>query len=91
MGRDASANTGAYLCSEVLSYSRSRGLFAGVSLKGSTLRPDVDATATVYGRKLRARQIVIGGEAKIPASGRQLVAVLQKYAPRNESKQSASK
>jgi lipid-binding SYLF domain-containing protein len=91
VGRDASANTDAYLRSEVLSYSRSRGLFAGISLEGSTLRPDDDATAAIYGRKLTARQIVISGEAKIPASGRQLVAVLQKYAPRNESKQSASK
>jgi lipid-binding SYLF domain-containing protein len=85
VGRDASANTAAYPRSEVLSYSRSRGLFAGVSLKGSTLRPDADATAAVYGRKLRARQIVIGGEAKIPASGRHLAAVFEKYAPRDES------
>lgn len=91
VGRDASADTDAYLRSEVLSYSRSRGLFAGVSLEGSTLRPDDDATAAVYGRKLTAREIVISGEATIPASGRHLVAVLQKYAPRNESKQSASK
>jgi SH3 domain-containing YSC84-like protein 1 len=91
VGRDASANTDAYLRSEVLSYSRSRGLFAGISLEGSTLRPDDDATAAVYGRKLTARQIVISEEAKIPASGRHLAAVLQKYAPRNESKQSASK
>jgi lipid-binding SYLF domain-containing protein len=91
VGRDASADTDAYLRSEVLSYSRSRGLFAGVSLEGSTLRPDDDATAAVYGRKLTAREIVISGEATIPASGRHLAAVLQKYAPRNESKQSASK
>src|SRR6202040_2613197 len=49
VGRDASADTDAYLRSEVLSYSRSRGLFAGVSLEGSTLRPDDDATADVYG------------------------------------------
>jgi lipid-binding SYLF domain-containing protein len=91
VGRDASADTDAYLRSEVLSYSRSRGLFAGVSLEGSTLRPDDDATAAVYRRKLTAREIVISGEATIPASGRHLVAVLQKYAPRNESKQSASK
>jgi lipid-binding SYLF domain-containing protein len=91
VGRDASADTDAYLRSEVLSYSRSRGLFAGVSLEGSTLRPDDDATAAVYRRKLTAREIVISGEATIPASGRHLVDVLQKYAPRNESKQSASK
>ena len=91
VGRDASADTDAYLRAEVLSYSRSRGLFAGVSLEGSTLRPDDDATADVYGRKLTARQIVLGGKTGIPLSGRHLVAVLQKSAPRNESKESASK
>jgi len=91
LGRDASADTDAYLRSEVLSYSRSRGLFAGVSLEGSTLRPDDDATAEVYGRKLTAREIVLGGKVRTPASGRHLVAVLQKNAPRNESKESARK
>jgi SH3 domain-containing YSC84-like protein 1 len=91
VGRDASADTDAYLRSEVLSYSRSRGLFAGVSLEGSTLRPDDDATAEVYGRKLTAREIVLGGKVRTPASGRHLVAVLQKNAPRNESKESARK
>jgi len=91
LGRDASADTDAYLRSEVLSYSRSRGLFAGVSLEGSTLRPDEDATADVYGRKLTAREIVLGGEIGIPPSGRHLVAVLERSAPRNESKESASK
>jgi SH3 domain-containing YSC84-like protein 1 len=91
LGRDASADTDAYLRSEVLSYSRSRGLFAGVSLEGSTLRPDDDATADVYGRKLTAREIVLGGNVRTPASGRHLVAVLQKNAPRNESKESARK
>ena len=89
VGRDASADTDAYLRSEVLSYSRSRGLFAGISLEGSTLRPDDDATADVYGRKLTAREIVLGGKIGIPASGRHLVGVLQKNAPRNESKESA--
>lgn len=91
VGRDASANTDAYMRAEILSYSRSRGLFAGISLEGSTLRPDDDATADVYGRKLSARQIVLGGESRTPASGRHLVSVLQKYAPRNESKESAHK
>ena len=89
VGRDASADTDAYLRSEVLSYSRSRGLFAGISLEGSTLRPDGDATADVYGQKLTAREIVLGGKIGIPASGRHLVAVLQKNAPHNESKESA--
>ncbi len=74
---------------EVLSYSRSRGLFARISLEGSTLRPDDDATADVYGRKFTARQIVIDGEAKVPPSGRLLVSVLEKYSRRNESKEHA--
>ena len=74
-----------YLRAEVLSYSRSRGLFAGISLEGSTLRPDSDATADVYGRKLTAKEIILGGKTSVPASGRHLVSVLQKNAPRNES------
>jgi lipid-binding SYLF domain-containing protein len=88
-GRDASADTDAYMRSEILSYSRSRGLFAGISLEGSSLRPDDDASADVYGRKLTAREIVTGGNTRTPASGRHLVAVLEKNAPRNESKESA--
>jgi lipid-binding SYLF domain-containing protein len=91
VGRDATADTDAFMRAEVLSYSRTRGLFAGVSLEGSTLRPDDDATADVYGRKLTAREIVVGGHVQVPASGRHLVAVLQKNSPRNESKESASK
>jgi len=89
VGRDAAANTDAYMRAEVLSYSRSRGLFAGISLEGSTLRPDDDATADVYGHRLTAREIVLGGEARVPESGRLLVSVLQKNSPRNESKESA--
>jgi SH3 domain-containing YSC84-like protein 1 len=89
VGRDASATTDAYMRAEVLSYSRSRGLFAGISLEGSTLRPDDDAAADVYGRKLTAKEIVLGGKIGIPVSGRHLVAVLQKNSPRNESKESA--
>jgi lipid-binding SYLF domain-containing protein len=89
VGRDASADTDAYLRAEVLSYSRSRGLFAGVSLEGSTLRPDDDANADVYGHKFTARQIVIDGEAPVPPSGRLLVSVLEKHSPRNESKENA--
>jgi lipid-binding SYLF domain-containing protein len=89
VGRDASADTDAYMRSEILSYSRTRGLFAGISLEGSTLRPDDDATADVYGRKLTAREIVLGGAVGVPPSGRHLVRVLQKNSPRNESKESA--
>jgi len=89
VGRDASADTDAYMRSEILSYSRTRGLFAGISLEGSTLRPDDDATADVYGRKLTAREIVLGGAVGVPPSGRHLVRVLQKNSPYNESKESA--
>ena len=89
VGRDATADTDAYMRAEILSYSRSRGLFAGVSLEGSTLRPDDDASADVYGRKLTAREIVLGGNVRVPASGRHLVAVLEKNSPHNDSKQSA--
>jgi lipid-binding SYLF domain-containing protein len=89
VGRDASADTDAYFRSEVLSYSRSRGIFAGVSLEGSTLRPDDDASTQVYGRKLRAREIVLGREITVPASGRHLVDVLEKNSPRNVSRESS--
>src|ERR1700684_430422 len=90
-GRDASADTDAYMRAEILSYSRSRGLFAGISLEGSTLRPDNDASADVYGRKITAREIVLGGKASIPESGQHLVRVLQKSAPRNESAKASNK
>jgi lipid-binding SYLF domain-containing protein len=85
-GRAAEASTDASLRAEILSYSRSRGLFAGVSLSGISLRPDDDASAQVYGRKLTARRIVTGKAMTVPESGHRLVDVLQKNAPRNESK-----
>ena len=91
VGRDAAANTDAYMRAEILSYSRTRGIFAGVSLEGSTLRPDDDATADVYGRKLTAKEIIEGGNVAVPESGRHLVAVLEKGSPHNESKVSASR
>lgn len=84
-GRTAAADTDAYMRAEILSYSRTRGLFGGISLEGSTLRPDNDASADVYGRKITARQIIMGGKARTPASGRQLIAALEKGAPHNES------
>ena len=84
-GRNAEASTDTTLRAEILSYSRARGLFAGVSLEGTSLRPDDEATARVYGRKLTARAIVTGNRIAVPASGRRLVDVLEKSAPRNES------
>ena len=85
-GRAVEAATDASMRAEILSYSRSRGLFAGVSLSGTSLRPDDKATAVVYGRKLTARRIVTGEAIAVPASGQRLVAVLQKYSPQNASK-----
>jgi lipid-binding SYLF domain-containing protein len=76
---------------EILSYSRSRGLFAGISLEGSTLRQDNKANARIYGRKITARAILLGNKVSIPATGRHLIRVLQTNAPRNESKQIASR
>src|SRR4029077_4208753 len=77
-GRSAEASTDASMRAEILSYSRSRGLFAGASLEGTSLRPDDDANAEVYGRKLTARQIITGSKIAVPAAGRHLVAVLDK-------------
>jgi lipid-binding SYLF domain-containing protein len=85
IGRDAQAATDTSMRAEILSYSRSRGLFAGISLQGSTIRPDNDASAEFYGRKITARDIVLGNKVNVPASGRHLVGVLQENAPRNES------
>ena len=89
-GRDASADTDAWMRAEILSYSRSRGLFAGISLEGSTLRPDDEASEQVYGHAIKAKDIVRGGHTGVPGSGRHLVNVLQKSAPRNESERRAS-
>jgi lipid-binding SYLF domain-containing protein len=85
-GRNLEGSTDASLRAEILSYSRSRGLFAGLSLEGTSLRPDDDANKEVYGRTLTARRIVTGNQIGIPESGRHLVDVLEKGAPRNESK-----
>jgi lipid-binding SYLF domain-containing protein len=87
-GRSLEGSTDASLRSEILSYSRSRGLFAGMSLEGTSLRPDDDASKEVYGRSMTARKIVTGNRISVPASGRHLVDVLEKNAPHNESKRS---
>ena len=89
-GRDASADTDAWMRAEILSYSRSRGLFAGVSLEGSTLRPDDEASEQVYGHPIKAKGIVRGEHTGVPETGRHLVNVLQKSAPRNESERASN-
>ncbi len=84
-GRDAAADTDIVLKAEVLSYSRSRGLFAGISLEGSTLRSDGRANKKLYGRALSAKEIVRGGKVGVSASGRELIALLDKQSPKNRS------
>jgi lipid-binding SYLF domain-containing protein len=90
-GRDASADTDAWMRAEILSYSRSRGLFAGVSVEGTTLRPDDEASEQVYGHAITAKTIVRSEKMGVPVTGRHLVAVLEKSAPQNESEHVATK
>ena len=90
-GRDASADTDAWMRAEILSYSRSRGVFVGISLEGSTLRPDDEASEQVYGHAIKAKDIVRGDKTHVPATGRHLVRILEKSAPHNESKQALAK
>ncbi len=85
VGRTAEAKTDLYLTAEILSYSRSRGVFAGVSLDGSTLRADDDANAQIYGKKVD-HATILKGEVKRPASARGLYDVLNKYIPVRQSK-----
>jgi len=85
-GRDAAAATDATMRAEFLSYSRARGLFAGVSLEGSTLRPDNDANERLYGKKIPAREIALHGVAPAPAAARELLTALEKHSPKNLSK-----
>ena len=84
-GRSAAASTDVTLRAEILSYSRSRGLFAGISLEGSTLRPDNDGNERLYRTGTAAKDIVINSAIRPPASAKLLLATLNKTSPRNES------
>ena len=84
-GRTADASTDATLRAEVLSYSRARGLFAGLSLEGSTLRPDNDANERIYGKKLEAQSIIFKGAVAVPPAAQKLVAYLNQKSPKNTS------
>ncbi len=86
VGRTASAETDASMRAEVLSYSRARGLFAGVSLEGSTLRADNDANKSLYGKKIEAKEIVFDNAVPPPPSAAKLLATLDKASPQNKSK-----
>ena len=84
-GRAAAAQTDIVMKAEILTYSRSRGLFAGVSLEGSTLRSDGGANKNLYGRDLTARNIVREGEVGTPGAGQLLLSLLNQHSPRNLS------
>jgi lipid-binding SYLF domain-containing protein len=84
VGRDASAQTDVALHAEMLSYSRSRGLFAGIALEGATLRPDKDADRELYGRDITNREILTGGDIKAPASAEKLERALNRESARKE-------
>ena len=78
VGRTATAQTDVQMHADILSWSRTRGLFAGVALEGATLRQDLDDNAEIYGQKLENRDIVRGGRA-VPASGSRLIDLLNRY------------
>ncbi|HVR22761.1 MAG TPA: lipid-binding SYLF domain-containing protein [Candidatus Polarisedimenticolia bacterium] len=84
VGRDTSAETDVTLRSEILSYSRSRGLFAGISLEGSTIRPDNKANEQIYGKRFEAKQIVRSDQVRVPAAAGQLVSTLNNKTPHHK-------
>jgi SH3 domain-containing YSC84-like protein 1 len=84
-GRTAEGATDIVMRAEILSYSRNRGLFAGVSLEGSTLRSDGSANEKLYGQKLSAKDIIRLGKVKTPQCAAELVEVLDKKSPQNKS------
>ena len=84
-GRDATAATDVTLRAEILSYSRSRGLFAGISLEGSTLRPDNDANKALYGKEIDAKDIVRKGAVPAPPAAHLLLSTLDTKSPKNKS------
>jgi lipid-binding SYLF domain-containing protein len=84
VGRTATAQTDAQMHAEILSWSRSQGLFAGIALEGATLRQDLDDNATLYGRKLENRDIVTSGR-RAPKSAAALLALLNEQSPKENA------
>ena len=84
-GRTANASTDVTMRAEVLSYSRARGLFAGLSLEGSTVRPDHDANERIYGKKVEAESIVFKGTVAVPPAAQKMIAYLNQKSPKNTS------
>src|SRR6202795_1369543 len=85
VGRNATAETDASMRAEILSYSRARGLFAGISLEGSSIRPDNDANKRIYGEKIAAKDIVIAHETQVPPAGDALTQTLNAKTPKHKS------
>src|SRR5262249_51903537 len=85
VGRDASAETDITMRAEILSYSRARGLFAGISLAGSTIRPDNNANEKIYGRRIPAKAIALAGETAVPPPAQQLISTLNARTPKHKS------
>jgi SH3 domain-containing YSC84-like protein 1 len=84
-GRTVEGATDIVMDAEILSYSRNKGLFAGISLEGSTLRSDGNANEKLYGKKLSAREIIVDHKVVVPPSARQLVTLLNAKSPKNKS------
>jgi SH3 domain-containing YSC84-like protein 1 len=85
VGRTVSAETDATLRADILSYSRSRGAFAGVALEGSTIRPDNGANRKIYGKEVLARKIVLSGQVAVPPAARPMISTLDRRTPRHKS------
>ena len=83
-GRNAAAETDVTMRAEILTYSRARGLFAGISLAGSSVRPDHDANARVYGKKIEAEAIIFNGAVAVPPAAQKFIAALNQKSPRHK-------
>jgi SH3 domain-containing YSC84-like protein 1 len=86
VGRTAQASTDVTMRAEILTYSRARGLFAGLSLEGSTLRPDNDANERVYHKRISAKEIALHNAVPVPSSAKVLIMTLNQHSPKNKSK-----
>jgi SH3 domain-containing YSC84-like protein 1 len=84
VGRTATAQTDVQMRADILSWSRSQGLFAGIALEGATLRQDLDDNATLYGKKLETRDIVTTG-VRAPKAAAKLIALLNRYSAKEQT------
>jgi lipid-binding SYLF domain-containing protein len=82
VGRTAAASTDLMMTAEILTYSRSRGLFAGISLKGAAVTPDGEANARLYGHVMEPKELLLEGKGNIPPEAKSLITELEKYSPR---------